>query len=402
MKRTIICLLTVFLLSTSSALAQTVREQVVAPERISETYTSNTGRTTITLDACVSVPDAAEMYLIPVTAKAFDDAMVSSLAELIWPGLGGRKIEVGEGNETASLEGVMMKGFWRHHASVIRRATPKDDIHVQVNNTYLKLKDMDGVYGCSLTANIQYDTRYRLKQTINYDNPYMHDKVTGEGIEGHPLTSAQAVEIAQTLLRTLNDEPFVPFAVGQAPGIIHDDERILAGTEDQGTGYSYALAFAHEVEGAPLLPCYYQSMSTHSWRDDLYTLPVGYEQILMAINREGRITNFMWSDPYTLGDAREAQRLMPFEQILSVAQQVMPLKYQWKEAHGGEISIRITDVALGYMALLQRDKLSFALTPIWNFYGNIEDSAEQSRSGVLPLFTVNAVDGTVADLEYGY
>lgn len=240
-----------------------------------------------------------------------------------------------------------------------------------------------------------------LEESINYDGVYMKDEVTGEGIEGHPLTSMQAIDICETFIKGLTDEPFDLFAVGEAPGVIQDDERIMAGTERTGTGYSYALAFTRKVEGVSLLPSLGSSMSTDSWRDDLYTTPVGYEEIVMAVNLEGQVTNFYWSNPYDIGQRTDEQTLVSFDQILAIAKQVLPLKYQWEEASGGEITLDIKRVQLGYMALLQRDKLSFALTPVWNFYGNLNNSAE-SRSDVVTLLTVNATDGTVVDLDYGY
>ncbi|MEG2356606.1 MAG: DUF6034 family protein, partial [Clostridia bacterium] len=112
--------------------------------------------------------------------------------------------------------------------------------------------------------------------------------------------------------------------------------------------------------------------------------------------------NFMWSNPYALGEATEAQALISFDSILAIARQMMPLKYQWEEARGGDVLMSVDRIDLGYMALLQRDKLSFALTPVWNFYGNLENIADGSRSVVVPLLTVNAIDGTVVDLDYGY
>ncbi|MEG0512384.1 MAG: DUF6034 family protein [Clostridia bacterium] len=403
MKRIISFFLVVgLLLSASLAHAETIQEQVNAPESVQETFSSNTGKTVITVDAAVHVPDAQSMYIIPVTSVAFDDAMLPVLAELFWPGLGSKKVEVEEGNDTASLNGVMMKGFWQHFATIGQYATKKDDTHVQVTNIYRKVKDLDGVYDCCLGAMVEYNTRYRLKQTINYTDVYMQDEVVGEGIEDHPLTRAQAVQIGEEFLHALTDEPFELFAIGQAPGTLQDDERILAGTERTGTGYSYALAFTRRINAVPLLPCCDRTMSTHSWRDDLYTPAVGYEQILMAINRDGQITNFMWSNPYALGEATEAQALISFDSILAIARQMMPLKYQWEEARGGDVLMSVDRIDLGYMALLQRDKLSFALTPVWNFYGNLENIADGSRSVVVPLLTVNAIDGTVVDLDYGY
>lgn len=404
MKRIYVILLAFCLVTCASpAAAETVREQVNAPAAVQDAFASNTGKTTVTIDARVNVPDAEAMYIIPVTSIAFDDALVPKLTKLIWPGLENKKVEVEEGNSICSVEGRgIVKGFWCHSAGITRNSTRNDDIYVHVDSSYHQVKDMEGVYNGALCALVQYDARYRVRQTINYNSSYMDNEVTGEGIEGHPLTSAQAVEIGQSLIEALTDEPFELFSVGQAPGIIYDDERILAGTHREGTGYSYALAFTRKVMGAKLLPCYYAFMNSDSWRDDLYTLPVNYEQILIAINREGQVTSFMWHNPYAYGEAGEAQTFMPFERVLSVARQMLPLKYQWMEAYGGTVSLRVNRIELGYMALLQRDKQNFALTPVWNFYGNYDDSANNIRSSVLPLLTVNATDGTVVDIEYGY
>ena len=120
--------------------------------------------------------------------------------------------------------------------------------------------------------------------------------------------------------------------------------------------------------------------------------------MLLAINREGQVTNFQWSSPYLIGNERVEQNLLPFENILAVARQTMPLKYQVEEVRG-ELHLRVYRIDLGYMAVLQRDTLTFALTPVWNFYGN---DLNDPDAGCRPLLTVHAVDGTVIDLEYGY
>ena len=75
-------------------------------------------------------------------------------------------------------------------------------------------------------------------------------------------------------------------------------------------------------------------MNTSSFRDDLFVPAVGYEQVLMAINREGQITSFLWSSPYRISDERVTQTLLPFENILTVARQTLPLKYQVEEVRG--------------------------------------------------------------------
>ena len=170
------------------------------------------------------------------------------------------------------------------------------------------------------------------------------------------------------------------------------------GRQYDGTGFSYTLAYTRVIDGAALLPCYGAMMNTSSFRDDLFIPAVGYEQVLLAINREGQVTSFHWSSPCLISDERIAQNLLPFENILAVARQTMPLKYQVEEVRG-DIHLRIYRIDLGYMTVLQRDTLTFALTPVWSLYGN---DLNDPDVGCRPLLTINAVDGTVVDLEYGY
>ncbi len=400
MKR-IISFLLVCLLLTGTALAVTVREQVSAPAQVPDACQSNTGKTRITIDAAVHVPDAAQMYLIPVTCVAFDDSMLTKLGAIFWPGIENLEMAIEEGNEDQVYhEGVKQRGYWKHCASLTRMAKPDDDIHVQIDNRYYRMKDWNGVYGSQLSADVEFDLRYYRNITVNYDSPYMQTEVMGEGIDGHPLTSAQAIEIGKDFIRQLTDEPFELYAIGVQTGSVYDKAK--RAVIHEGTDQSYALAFTRVVADAPLLFANHQGMSSHSYRTDLYTPPVGYEQIVMAIDREGRVTCLMWMNPYAIGEVQSPQTLMPFDHILDVARQIMPLKYQWREKFGCDIFCDVTRIDLGYMALLQRDKLAFALTPVWNFYGRNWDTLDSYRDAMRPLLTINAVDGTVVDLDYGY
>lgn len=113
MKRIVLLLLTFCLLiGASAAQAETVREQVNAPATVQDAFASSTGKTTVTIDAQVNVPDAEAMYIIPVTSVPFDDALVPELTKLIWPGLENKKVEVEEGNSICSVEGRgSVKGY---------------------------------------------------------------------------------------------------------------------------------------------------------------------------------------------------------------------------------------------------------------------------------------------------
>ena len=393
----ILAFLLALLMLCPAALAD-VPSQVNAPAHVTDTFQSKTGKTVIDVDAQVNVPDAESMFLIPVHSTVFDDGMVPILADLIWPGLGSQQLKVADRNDTASIEGRrQVNQYFRHSAGVIQMGTRQNDVDAQVNASYIQYPNFDDPTGAVLSGSVSYDARYRQKQTVNYSSPFPDAEIT-ENIAGHPLSLAQAAAIGDHLMSTLTDQPFALFSVGKARGYIPDDELMNEGRQYDGTGFSYTLAYTRVIDGAPLLPCYGAMMNTSSFRDDLFIPAVGYEQVLLAINREGQVTNFQWSSPYLIGYERVEQNLLPFENILAVARQTMPLKYQVEEVRGN-LHLRVYRIDLGYIAVLQRDTLTFALTPVWNFYGN---DLNDPDAGCRPLLTVHAVDGTVIDLEYGY
>ena len=397
MKKVFVFLLVLMLLCPF-ALAD-VQSQVNAPTHITDTFQSNTGKTVIDMDADITVPSAEALYLIPVKSTVFDDSMVSRLADLIWPGLGSQKLKIEDENDTASMEGRRQAHkYFRHLAYVIQMGTRQRDIDAQAATSYYQYPSFDEPLGAGLSASVRYDDRYRQKKTVNYSSPYPAAEIT-EDIAEHPLSLAQAVSIGDQLMSALTDQPFALFSVGKSRGYIPDDKLITEGRQYEGTGFSYTLAYTRVIGDASLLPCYGALMNTSSFREDLFVPAVGYEQVLLSINREGQVTNFQWSSPYLIGNERVEQNLLPFENILAVARQTMPLKYQVEEVRG-DIHLLVYRIDLGYMAVLQRDTLTFALTPVWNFYGN--DVPENIHVGCRPLLTINAVDGTVIDLEYGY
>ena len=349
------------------------------------------------------------------------------------------------GNESAQADGEAMDrlariAFELDGTRPFRRTSPYGG-SLHNYDTYWMLQDMDraltldavfiGEFGMASAPNLQSVYRYipeeerdvwdpAAKSALNYHTPRFnefrwpeqyndmdhllyHAAAFGaiDSLETFVTNTqlAQAVAIGDQLMSALTDQPFALFSVGKSRGYIPNDKLITEGRQHDGTGFSYTLAYTRVINGAALLPCYGALMNTSSFRDDLFVPAVGYEQVLMAINREGQITSFLWSSPYRISDERVTQTLLPFENILTVARQTLPLKYQVEEVRG-ESHLFVYRIALGYMAVLQRDTLTFALTPVWNFYGH--DVPEDVHVGCRPLLTVNAVDGTVIDLEYGY
>lgn len=389
------------LLLPLSACAETAENPFNAPSQVVETVSSGTGKTVITWDATVHVPAVQQMYIIPVNTASFEDAMVQQLASCVWPSLSEKKMIVEDETDTETQEGKTGKSTYnRHLAYLIQKPTKQNDVRVQVSTGYTSYPLFAHPLGSSLTAFIQYDAEFCQNKTVNYNMLYMYDEVQGQGIEDHPLSSEEAAAIGQELLTQLTDDDFALFAVGRSPGLIYPtDEEILRGESGYTDTYSYALTYTRLIDGVPVLPSLFETMDKSSLRDDLYVPPVGYEQILMAVNREGEITAFCWENPYEIVGGSTPVTLLPFDTILSIARRTMPLKYQAGETEGN-ITLSVSRIDLGYMALLQWDSVSFALTPVWSFYGN--GDAPGMNECMRPLLTINAVDGTVVDLVYGY
>lgn len=395
MKRIIVLLLALLLLTTQAS-AASLREQVSAPETVQATFASHTGKTVITIDAAIHVPEADAAYLIPVSSTHFEDDRVPILAELLWPGLGSAKMEVEDEKDAGFVEGKETYQFFKHTACILKNGTRQQDIDVQVYNIYCRSPHMEGPYGASLQGHHSYDNRYRQKETVNYSH-FIDLPIQGDGIEGHPLSSAEAIQIASSFLRAITDEPFELFEIGQSRGSYYTSD-LYEGRHFAENDYSYALSYTRVIDGIPLLASGGSFMESGG-RDDLFVPAVGYEVVMFAINREGTVTSFDWRNPYEISDERQPVTLLPFETILSIAEKTMPLKYQYREVYG-DIGLHVYRIDLGYMAILRRDALSFALTPVWNFYGY--DVPLDPYMSARPLLTVNAVDGTVIDLAYGY
>ena len=354
-----------------------------APERIQTELTSPTGRTVIRFDAEVRVPEVEAMSVIPVESVAFDSNKVAALAELMWPGL---DMPV----EESHYQG---QGFRGHTMGVFASELGGEDVEVSAGASWKdQLKGMEGICDSGLHGAVKWGHRAFDGQTVNYSQMPLDEEVIGEGIPGHPLTSAQAAKVAEDFLRQLTNEPFASFLVGQGQGGVFSDEPVPGPQPEN----SYVVVLTRVVDGVPLLPSLFQDMATWSTAD-LFAPPVGYERVTVNLDRAGRVVDFQWKNPWQPVGEPVPQTLLPFEDILAVAEQMLPLKYLWLEPFTDQLVIDVTRVELGYMALLQQDKRTFALTPVWVFYGDGE---------MLPSYqdvlTVSAVDGRVIDMEMGY
>lgn len=145
-----------------------------------------------------------------------------------------------------------------------------------------------------------------------------------------------------------------------------------------------------------------------------------YERFSVFLDDSG-VLEAAWYAPYQIQDAlSENCKLLEYDKISDIFRQMMQIEYQpgpTPEGDGETISdvFQITDVEFGYTRIAEQnaDGLSGLMIPTWSFFGDREWtvksaadgelwSGKEYRSDRLPVLTINAIDGSVIDIEKGY
>ena len=133
-----------------------------------------------------------------------------------------------------------------------------------------------------------------------------------------------------------------------------------------------------------------------------YGVTSSEEYLAIVIGNDG-LQHLYWTTPHEITCVLEENcTLLSFSQVMKVAESVLPLAYA---ALGGNTwsKVKIERIQLGYMRVLWADHPDkLRLIPVWDFYGYYETTAHLYDWPSHSLLTINAIDGTVIDREYGY
>lgn len=193
--------------------------------------------------------------------------------------------------------------------------------------------------------------------------------------------------------------------------------------DDHGTGnydgytgpasdYAIRLFYTGSVNGAPVLP----TRDCQSAKDAYdYTWP--YEMLEATVTDDG-IIEVSWDEPCTVPEViTDSTNIMDFNSAANIFEQKI-IQFNEPQVTGpcacDSIAINIDNVSLGLLRIKQQNSegtKSGIYVPVWAFYG-IETSklpgGEMGFSGgdfpegPYILFAVNAVDGSVINVETGY
>ena len=101
----------------------------------------------------------------------------------------------------------------------------------------------------------------------------------------------------------------------------------------------------------------------------------------------------------------ESVPLLSFDEIRQIFGMISPMtimSYEKYEAAGNN-ALYIDRIELGYMTVQRKDQPArYQLIPVWDFFGQRIISDETYDQFNNALLTINAIDGTIIDRNYGY
>lgn len=166
---------------------------------------------------------------------------------------------------------------------------------------------------------------------------------------------------------------------------------------------------------------YYTYLSSEETNADPVSWPM--ESIWVNVGKDG-ILSFTWQSPSGETIVKEEQSaLLPFEEIASIANTMLPVVIVGPKSHSlvdldringfdTKMDVEITKVSLNLMRIRDKGSLQGTIVPVWDFWGTWDwYDAEPNAYGYNekgmnyttgPMLTLNAIDGSVVSRELGY
>ena len=372
MKKIISVFLMLCLLLPGIALAD-VQGQVNAPETLQDKFTSNTGRMTIDINADVIVPEISTLYEIDVTPRLFNNQELTQLVK-------------GFQQDDPQLEAdyQVLVGDWKQYEY------KNADIHLTASGRADNGTWSDVTAKCVINDET-YLTGYMSALQRWHEGPAAHCRYTME--EAKAIADQAAAIVA-------------PNYAFSAWGLMELYPRDGSDTRTKDYDYleGYQFCYTPVLEGIQI------PYTTNEEESSGLTLQrVRQARLYISITDKG-IYEIRWYGAQEIGKKTPVAALLPFEKIYEIAQMILPLAHMEHEKYYENAAVLIVDkIQLNYCRVQRRDKPGqFVMTPVWDFFGC---RAVENEDGTMRLFdinpnnsllTVNAIDGTVIDRNYGY
>ena len=369
------------LLSIGCAYAEGLREQIGAPETIQESWTSASVPMLIRFDATVEVPEVEQVCRVAVTRHEFTAAEMERIGSAVMGvPLSGLQYECIYSGWYEDWRCRVQSGDWRLQSgySVLKGRRLCDEVYIW--------RESDDLPGVGTSASLMC-----MRQA--YGNPYTPE--AAQNMAGE-LVAAIAPGRAMTAWGT---EACIPYWAGSS-GAVENQTEFVQYPE------AYVFCYTPVVGGIPELCTWEDSRMDE---DNTY-FPFLNDRIYIVIAPDG-LEQVIWQDPEDYG-AQVPCELLSFEQIMSVARELLPLKQaDVARLLGDQAGLIVDRITLSYCRVRRRDAQdAYELVPVWDFFGRTARHVDgelhsESAPGEMPclsLLTINAIDGLVIDRSYGY
>ena len=392
MKKVLFVFLMLCLLLPGIALAE-VQSQVSTPAEYTGTHNSPSGKSHIYVDAQVIVPEAETIPIYQAFARVPDEMEFKLLADLAF-GEGGYTLERGK-TDASNPAGVTYaegdpaetaKGFHKYCISTDLRSASL--LHQQEDFSYVQ-----AYYGIWDYA----------KNTYAFPSLVYFALGGNFGKNLPPEADARAAADA-VVSQVFPDFQF--WGSADKKNLNHLGERIGQGNLME---YGYRFYYTRVLNGIPVSYVYVQGGADTESRvqTTMYAPVPPYEKLFIDVGENG-IFQIQLQHPLQIGDVMGEAALLPFDQIMEVFGRIAPLSIATNELNSkfGKKYVNnhyIKEIRLGYMCTMDRDRPErHLLIPVWDFYGEREFRDGYYTFDNQSLFTINAMDGTVIDRDYGY
>ena len=398
MKRMLAFLLALLLLCPA-ALAD-VQSQVKAPAHVTDTFQSNAGKTVVSIDADVTVPNVDKIPIYLVSPRLFTAEEMTRTANVLF---GGRKWTGSTEYFTQSHTAYDGSTSTIYQAS-FGTVEEGDGLYFPVPVSVMNVQGYRLTNGMMQNTFIRYSRwNEQLLDTSlpHYDVEGATQLVTptdGRQPNGCGISMEKAKEQAEAIVARI-----APHMVYAGCGIKTENARESLhpgqySTDVDPTGLREAWVFYY----APVydLPC---NFAKSGLADYNYSVSCREESLCVIIDDEG-IQDLYWYQPYDIVDTlQEDCSLLPFDSIMQVARSILPLTLVSYEREGTGAKARITDIRLGYLRVMRPDQPdTLTLIPVWDFYGSVTFNGSYVQNWACHSWlTINAIDGTIIDRQYG-
>lgn len=389
------------------------------PKVYQASYSSNTGKVVFQIDAIVDVPHVTSVPLYEASTRRFTPEEVKTLADVLLPNHQCLYNEDGQWTELTEAHPEISRKFGIYYIpqSATRSMEAYNDWGTYVSGEYSTI-DENLDYACLAFMHTlpMENVYYNLSGNMSGDGE--DERFEGSQIQGSRYTLDEAQALANGVISQIapelqllcvctteasyyyseadedrHNDPNDPFKID--PALV--EEKLIPG---------YVFTYIRNVDHIPVT-----YTTTNCGVPETYGMLTDYEKCFVIVGNRG-IEYVGYENPMQCGEMIQPScELLPFSDISSVAQSIMPIKYDaiYSSPTYSSVTFTIDRITLGYMRVMVKDAANqYQLIPVWDFFGTGEctyPSNDTRTFNVSPngsLLTINAMDGTVIDRSYGY